>query len=133
MFFAAPSPSHLKLDKMSFSQKVQLALVLGLNNELKGALAAAASLRHKFAHKLEMQMSKKEVADLINTFAAPARQRFQKLLHDTIPNGRRLSEDAESCFKVRHQLLTFFTRLFDEVAEERHRVAFEKLQQMAWH
>jgi len=78
-------------------------------------------------------MSEKEVTDLINTFAAPARQRFQKLLHATIPDGRRLSGDAKSYFSVRHQLLTFFTRLFDEVAEECHRVAFEKLQQMAWH
>src|SRR6266536_2183612 len=36
IFFAAPNPAHLK-SKMDFSEKVQLALVLGMNPELKPA------------------------------------------------------------------------------------------------
>jgi hypothetical protein len=53
LFLAAPNPTQLKpFDRMEYSEKVQLALVLGLNAELKPALNATGNLRNKFSHRL---------------------------------------------------------------------------------
>ena len=54
IFLAAPNPTQLKpFDRMEYSEKVQLALVLGLNAELKPALSATGNLRNKFSHRLD--------------------------------------------------------------------------------
>jgi len=52
IFFAAPVPDQLKsFDSMEFTEKVQLALLLGLTPDLKAALNATGRLRNKFAHR----------------------------------------------------------------------------------
>jgi hypothetical protein len=136
IFFAAPSPAHLKgFDDMEFSEKVRLALVLGLNAELKPALNAAGKLRNKFAHRLDMKIGEEEAKNLISQFSPQAKQRFQARLSSTlsgVTSTQKLPSKARSYFKARIQVMVFFVQLFDEVAEERHRMAFEKLQQMAW-
>ena len=47
IYFAAPNPTHLK-ERMEYSEKVWLALVLGMNAELKPALNAVGNLRTNF-------------------------------------------------------------------------------------
>jgi hypothetical protein len=127
ILFAAPSPSHLKsFDKMEFSEKVQLALVLGLNADLKAALAAAGNLRNKFSHRLDMKIGEQEANNLIATFKSSAKQRFQAIFHKIVSESKPLeSEDL-----VRFRVILFFLHLFDEVAQERRRLAFEKMGRM---
>jgi hypothetical protein len=110
---------------MEFSEKVQLALVLGLNGELRPALNAAGNLRNKFSH----------TENLTATLTRPAKQRFQALLKSTLAtlsSTSSLTGAGLSYFRAQIQVMVFFLGLFDEVAKERHRLAFEKIQAMAW-
>jgi hypothetical protein len=135
IFFAAPNPTQLK-NSMEYSERVQLALVLGLNAELKPALTAAGTLRNNFSHRLDMKIGEEEAKNLIATVRPAAKQRFQTLLKESfsaLPSAPELSGNAKAYFLAQMQMIAFFLRLFDDLAEERHRVAFEKMQNMAWH
>jgi hypothetical protein len=136
IFLAAPNPTQLKsFDKMEYADKVQLALVLGLNAELKPALNATGNLRNKFSHRLDMKIGEEEVTNLISTFTPSGKQQFQKLLRSAVSELPRnaLEGEALSYFQAQIKATIFFLQLFDEVAKERHRLAFEKMQGMAWH
>jgi hypothetical protein len=136
IFLAAPNRTQLKsFDKMEYSDKVQLALVLGLNAELKPALNATGNLRNKFSHRLDMKIGEEEVTNLISTLRPSAKQQFQKLLRSAVSELPRnaLEGEALSYFQAQIKATIFFLQLFDEVAKERHRLAFEKMQSMAWH
>ena len=71
-----------------FSEKVSLALVLGLNADLKSAPSAAAKLRNKFAHRLDMEVSQEDVKNLTATLTPTAKQKFQYLLRESRRNCR---------------------------------------------
>ena len=133
IFFAAPKPNQLKsFDKMEFSDKVHLALVLGLNADLKPALTATGTLRNKFAHRLDTRIGEEEAKNLVATLAPSAKQRFQAHLEDALSGqSAALTGDALAFFNTQIRVSVFFVQLFDQVAQERHRVAFEKIQQMA--
>jgi hypothetical protein len=132
IFLAAPRPDHIKrFENMEFFEKVQLALVLGLNADLKPALSATGTLRNKFAHRLDMKIGEEEAKNLIATLTPRAKQRFQAHLNDAlsaIPSSAALAGEALSYFNAQIKVSVFFLQLFDQVAEERHRLAFEKIQ-----
>jgi hypothetical protein len=135
IFFAAPSSAHLKrFDHMEFSEKVRLALVLGLNAELQPALKAVGNLRNKFSHRLDTKLGEDEAKNLVATLTRPAEQRFQALLKSTlatVPSASSLTGEDLSYFRAQGQVMVFFLGLFDEVSKERRRLAVEKLQAMA--
>jgi hypothetical protein len=136
IFLAAPKPTQLKpFDRMEYTEKVQLALVLGLNAELKPALNATGNLRNKFSHRLDMKIGEEEATNLISTFTPAAKQQFQRLLRSALSElpSAKLEGEALSYFQAQIKATIFFLQLFDEVAKERHRLAFEKMQSMAWH
>jgi hypothetical protein len=135
IFFASPVPDQLKsFDTMEFTDKVQLALLLGLTPDLKSALNATGRLRNKFAHKLDMKIGEDEAKNLIATLTPSAKQRFQARLDDALsglPENNRLAGDALVYFNTQIKVSVFFLQLFDHVSRERHRVALEKIRQMA--
>jgi hypothetical protein len=125
IFFAAPCPSQLKrFEDMEFSEKVQLALVLGLNPELKGALSAAGTLRNKFSHKLDMKLTKDHARDLISKLTSDMKLeigKLRKLLTDH--QSKRLARLEQS---PRGQVEIFFLATFIDVSRERDRLGFER-------
>jgi hypothetical protein len=59
------------------------------------------------------------------------KQRFQAHLEDALSEqSAALTGDALAFFNTQIRVSVFFLQLFDQVAQERHRVAFEKMQQM---
>lgn len=137
IFFAAPNPDQLeRFDCMEFSEKVRLALVLGLNANLKAGLSAVGNLRNKFSHRLDTKLGEEEANSLVASLPTPVRRKFQTLLKDALselPDKASLKGDARAYFQAQTHVMMFFLALFDTVAEERHRLAFEKLRTMAWH
>jgi hypothetical protein len=137
IYFAAPSSDHLRLLKdLDYFGMVGLALVLGLNADLKPALKAAGGLRNKFAHRLDMKIGEEESKSLFATLTPQAKQKCQALLRSAVsdlPSPSLLPTEGQAYFRAQMQVLAFFIQLLDMVAEERHRVAFEKLRGMAWH
>src|SRR5262249_50042185 len=135
IFFASPVPDQLKgFHTMQFNDKVQLALLLGLNPDIKTALKATGRLRDKFAHKIDMKIGEDEAKNLIATLTPAAKQRFQARLDDALsglPENTALAGDALAYFNTQIRVSVFFLQLFDLVSRERHRVALEKIQQMA--
>jgi hypothetical protein len=135
IFIAAPVPDQLKgFDNMEFTDKVQLALLLGLTPDLKAALNATGRLRNKFAHKLEMKIGEDEAKNLIATLTPSAKQRFQARLDDALsglPEKATLAGEELVYFNTHIRVSVFFLQLFDHVSRERHRVALKKIQQMA--
>jgi hypothetical protein len=115
-----------KFKDMEFTEKLHLALVLGLSAELKPALTAIGTLRNDFAHKLDTKIGKEMANNLIATFAPPVRQRLRALVQGTLatlPGPSKLGVEE----LARIQVQTFFIQLFDEVGEERQRLALEKM------
>ncbi len=135
IFFAAPVPDQLKsFESIEFTEKVQLALLLGLSPDSKSALNATGRLRNKFAHRLDMRIGEEEAKNLIATLSPSAKQRFQVHLDDALsgsPQLAALTGEALAYFNAQIRVSVFFLQLFDHVAQERHRVAFEKIKQMA--
>ena len=81
IFFAAANPNELKsFDRQEFSEKVRLALVLGLKTDLATPLNAAGNLRNKFAHRLDTKLSKQMAKTLIATLPPVLKARFDALL-----------------------------------------------------
>jgi hypothetical protein len=135
IFFAAPVPDQLKsFDTMEFTDKVQLALLLGLTPDLNAALNATGRLRNKFAHRLDMKIGEDEVKNLIATLTPSAKQHFQARLNDALselPENAALAGEALVYLNTQIRVSVFFLQLFDQVSRERYRVALEKIQQMA--
>jgi hypothetical protein len=131
IFFAAPHPDHLKpFEGLEFSDKVQLALLLGLNPDLRSALNTVGNLRNKFAHALDMKVREAEVRDLIATLRPMRKQRLQFLWRRDLSAAgipvASVMTAKKSAFRAKTQLMEFFLVVFDCIAEERHRVAGEK-------
>jgi hypothetical protein len=81
-------------------------------------------------------LGEERVKNLIDSLTSLAKQRFHMALKIALSEAvgkPKLSTDAMSFFRRRTELSTFFLQLFDEVAKQRHRMAFEKMQSMAWH
>ena len=133
IFIAAPCPDQLRFDYMEFSEKVHLALVLGLNAELKMALNAIGNLRNKFAHRLDMKIEEDKVKNMIASLVPSAKQRFQGFLKGTLPrlNTQALVGDGVSYFNLQSRLMIFYVTVFAGVADERRRLALEKMRRMA--
>src|SRR5262249_60949172 len=78
IFFAAPNPNHLKsFDRQEFSEKVQLALLLGLRPDLASPLNAAGKLRNKFAHRLDTRLNEEISKNLLATLPPQLKDRPQ--------------------------------------------------------
>jgi hypothetical protein len=88
---------------MEFTDKVQLALLLGLTPDLKAALNATGRLRNKFAHKLDMKIGEDEAKNLIATLTPSAKQHFQARLDNALsglPENSALAGDALAYFNT---------------------------------
>jgi hypothetical protein len=76
---ALEEPTHLNLDRMSFSAKVDLAAALGLiDGTTKAVLKGVNSLRNSIVHKLDFKVSDGEVAKLEKL----ASKRYRELIDE---------------------------------------------------
>jgi hypothetical protein len=81
-----------------------------------------------------MKIGEDEAKSLIATLTPSAKQRFQARLDDALsglPENPTLRGDALAYFNTQIRVSVFFLQLFDLVSRERHRVALEKIVQMA--
>jgi hypothetical protein len=66
---SAPNPEELKFSHFDYDSVVALALALGLNPALKGALSAIGNLRNKFAHNLDRALSEQDGNNVYNALS----------------------------------------------------------------
>jgi len=112
---AAPNPSQVKFAETDFDGTVRLALVLGLDAELKQALNAAGHLRNKFSHKLEMKLGEQEAKNLFATLT-PDDMKTMEQLYSNMENVQpRILRQAP----IRDRIQMFFVMIFIRVMTER--------------
>ena len=62
-----PNPSALNIDKLNFTQKIELGLALDiLHQDMKGFLLKINNLRNKFAHDHLKKITEKDITELEN-------------------------------------------------------------------
>jgi hypothetical protein len=62
----AISPKHSNCDELDFEGIARLAMILGLNAEIKPALAALGNLQKRFARNLDMKFGEQEANNFYN-------------------------------------------------------------------
>jgi hypothetical protein len=67
---AAPRPAEVKFSDYDFASTVRLALVLGLDPTLKAGLTSLATLRNKFAHKLDAKLIEQDAKQLYSALSS---------------------------------------------------------------
>jgi hypothetical protein len=65
----APRPEHIRFSDYDYNGLVALALALGLDAELKPALSAIGNLRNKFAHQIDMNLTRHEAENVYNSLS----------------------------------------------------------------
>jgi hypothetical protein len=71
------SPKHIEKMRLDFSQRVHLAIALGLQAQYESPLLALGTLRNAFAHKPGTKLSKDRVDSLYSSLSAASKQIVQ--------------------------------------------------------
>lgn len=160
IFCAVPNPDQLNsFERSEFSDEVRLALLLGLRPDLKPSLNAAGNLRNKFAHQLDTTLTQEVAKNLVATLSSELKARFQAIAKDALASpqlrplletslieaglGRLLPQlaaaahpfdmlegEAQTLAHARLDVMNFFLCLFEALANERHRLAIEKIHRL---
>jgi hypothetical protein len=63
-----PYPEHLKELHLDYAGKVHLSIAMGLRPERAGPLKALGSIRNRFAHRLDAELSNSDTGNLYKAF-----------------------------------------------------------------
>lgn len=88
----APKPEHIKPSDYDYDGLLALAFTLGLSAELKPALSAIGNLRNKFAHRLDMALTKHEANNLYRALSA----KIKSDAHMGYANMKKMPEYASA-------------------------------------
>jgi len=83
----AKNPSQIDRMQLDYFQRVNLAVVLGLDPAHAAPLLALGTLRNAFAHRLETRLTKDRVDNLYKTFAPEDRVIVQASFKRTLEQG----------------------------------------------
>ena len=94
------------IEKMSldFSNKLRLALALGLDEELHKPLVALSNIRNKFAHKTDSCLNKSDVNNFYKSFVGEDKVGLQKIIEINPDRPKDLAEKY-SKLAVREQFI----------------------------
>ena len=79
----AINPQHLKPMELDYFQRVNLAIVLGLNPEHGPPLLALGKLRNAFAHRIDTRLTKDRVENLYKALSQNDKELVQKMYEKT--------------------------------------------------
>lgn len=96
----APKPEHIKFLDYEYNGVVALALALGLSPELKPALSSIGGLRNRFAHKLDMTLTKQEANSVYNSLSAEAKSN----VHQGYASMLKMPQYADWPKSIKHLL-----------------------------
>ena len=80
-----PVPDRLSKMQLNYFLKVQLALSLGLSDNLEGALRYFGTIRNKFAHKPQQKIGKSEAKNLYKVLPPEVRKMAQDCVSFALP------------------------------------------------
>lgn len=75
---SASNPKQIKFSDFDYDKVVALALALGLDPSLKAPLLAIGNLRNRFAHNLDMALTRQEANNIYNTLSAAMKADIQQ-------------------------------------------------------
>lgn len=85
------SPEDFNTDRLSFRQKVELAIALGgLNKEKKGILIYINKLRNKYAHDMDYHVSDSEIDEMYYIIGTNGQSALSKTSYGQMDNIGKL-------------------------------------------
>ncbi|MFH1346538.1 MAG: hypothetical protein ABIL01_35905 [Pseudomonadota bacterium] len=79
---AAPSPQNVGLQRLDFDGTVRLALILGLNAEVKPALKALGVLQGTFARSIDAEFGSQEADNFYNVLSPAMKQVLREVYQE---------------------------------------------------
>jgi hypothetical protein len=119
---AAPSPGQVKATELDFDSTVRLALVLGLDSELKPALNAIGNLRNKFAHRLNMTLGEMLSKNLSETLTSRSLSILKSGIRESTQAALTKGYRLKGRQRTRLEVSLFFGEVRTSLIEERFRV-----------
>jgi len=80
---AVNRPNYIKKLQLDYSGCVNLALCLGLSEDLKKPLHAIGTIRNEFAHKTNQKIDKNRVDNFFDTFSPNQKNNLMKTIQGT--------------------------------------------------
>lgn len=117
----ATNPDYVEKMQIDFSNKLKLAVALGLDEEIYKPLASVTSIRNKFAHRADMQLSKSEVNNFYKSFTPEDQLLIQEVISNNSDRPIGLAKKF-SLLSVKEQ---FVVMVFYLAIRLRHEVEVE--------
>jgi hypothetical protein len=89
------SPKHLEKMNLEYSQRVQLAVAMGLLPQYESPLLALGTLRNHFAHRPGTKLSKDKVNNLYSSLSSEDKQLIQQS-HDRTRRNLKTETTVQS-------------------------------------
>lgn len=84
-------PNEFDIDRLTFKQKVELAISLkGIQKEKKGLLLYINKLRNKYAHDLDHKVTDKEISEMHSMLTQDDKDQLSKTAYSSTNNARKL-------------------------------------------
>lgn len=77
---------HIKKMQLDFSQKVNLAVAIGMPKEFAPALLAVGTIRNKFAHRIDTKIDKEKTNNLYKQFSPDQKSAIHVSFNNTLKN-----------------------------------------------
>jgi hypothetical protein len=122
-FLSLVVSNHDYLDKMSidFSNKVKLAVAMGLDEEIYKPINSITSIRNKFAHRANFKLDSSDVKSFYDSFVAEDRDGIQDIISNNPDRPEGLS-NKYSRLSIKEQLVVMVILLAIRIE---HEVKFE--------
>jgi hypothetical protein len=111
--------NHDYLDKMSidFSNKVKLAVSLGLDEEIYKPINSITSIRNKFAHRANFKLDSSDVKNFYDSFVAKDRDGIQDIISNNPDRPAGLA-DKYSRLSIKEKLVVMVIILAIRIEHE---------------
>jgi len=112
--------NYLAKIKLEFSEKVLLALSLGLDKEFQKPLMVISKIRNKFAHKTDSTLTESDVNNLYKSFCSEEKAELQDMIKNNPDRPESLS-DKYSKLSVMEKLVVmviYMSTKFEMIIDE---------------
>ncbi|MCK8129090.1 hypothetical protein MTF66_29035 [Pseudoalteromonas sp. 2CM39R] len=118
-FLSLVVPNHDYLNKMSidFSNKVKLAVAMGLDEEIYKPINSITSIRNKFAHRANFKLDSSDVKNFYDSFVAEDRDGIQAIISNNPDRPTGLA-DKYSRLSIKEKLVVMVILLAIRIESE---------------
>ena len=114
---AVSNPDYLDKINIDFSNKIKLAVALGMNEEVYKPLNAITNIRNKFAHRADTQLDKSQINNFYKSFTPEDQNGIQEIITNN-PDGPKSLAKKFSLLSIKEQFVVMVILLAIRVQHE---------------